>query len=132
MFPYLGEERGPDGLDVLDTSGLDQGLELVGLVTQSVSIPQPRAGPKRGVSYSDINTVIGEDEGGVGDSEFGVRHLEDGFVSGEINVSTSPLVSAVAGKNILRWFLRNRRFNHFNRKIGRRLKRRVREWLSEL
>lgn len=28
--PYLGEQRGPDGLD-FDTGGLDQGLQLVGL-----------------------------------------------------------------------------------------------------
>lgn len=30
---YLGEQRGPDGLD-FDTSGLDQGLQLVGLEVQ--------------------------------------------------------------------------------------------------
>jgi len=28
---YLGEELGPDGLDVLDVGGLEDGLELVGL-----------------------------------------------------------------------------------------------------
>jgi hypothetical protein len=28
---YLGEDGSPDGLDLLDLSGLDQGLELVGL-----------------------------------------------------------------------------------------------------
>ena len=28
---YLGEELGPDGLNILDASGLDEGLELVGL-----------------------------------------------------------------------------------------------------
>lgn len=28
---YLGEQRGPDGLDIGDTGSLDQGLELVGL-----------------------------------------------------------------------------------------------------
>lgn len=37
MNAYLGEQRGPDGLNVVDTSSLDQGVELVGLVTQSVS-----------------------------------------------------------------------------------------------
>jgi hypothetical protein len=28
---HLGEKGGPDGLDILDLCGLDQGLELVGL-----------------------------------------------------------------------------------------------------
>lgn len=28
---YLGEQGGPDGLDIGDTGSLDQGLELVGL-----------------------------------------------------------------------------------------------------
>jgi hypothetical protein len=28
---YLGEKGGPDGLDIFNTSSLDQGLELVGL-----------------------------------------------------------------------------------------------------
>lgn len=28
---YLGEELGPDGLNILDASGLDESLELVGL-----------------------------------------------------------------------------------------------------
>lgn len=28
---YLGEQGGPDGLDLLDLGSLDQGLELVGL-----------------------------------------------------------------------------------------------------
>lgn len=28
---YLGEDGGPDGLNLLDLSGLDEGLELVGL-----------------------------------------------------------------------------------------------------
>jgi hypothetical protein len=37
VYAYLGEQRGPDGLNVVDTSSLDQGEELVGLVTQSVS-----------------------------------------------------------------------------------------------
>jgi len=28
---YLGEDGGPDGLNLLDLGGLDEGLELVGL-----------------------------------------------------------------------------------------------------
>lgn len=28
---YLGEQRGPDGLDTFDLSGTDQGLEFLGL-----------------------------------------------------------------------------------------------------
>lgn len=28
---YLGEKLGPDGLNILDAGGLDEGLELVGL-----------------------------------------------------------------------------------------------------
>lgn len=28
---YLGEERGPDGLDVGNIGGLDEGVDLVGL-----------------------------------------------------------------------------------------------------
>jgi hypothetical protein len=28
---YLGEQGGPDGLDISDLGSLDQGLELVGL-----------------------------------------------------------------------------------------------------
>ena len=28
---YLGEEGSPDGLDILDLGGLDEGLDLVGL-----------------------------------------------------------------------------------------------------
>jgi hypothetical protein len=46
-----------------------------------------------GCSYSDINTVISEDEGGVGDSKFGVRHLEDGLFCKVITSSVSPLNS---------------------------------------
>jgi hypothetical protein len=30
-------------------------------------------------SYGDVHVVIGEDERGVGDGEFGVRHLVDGL-----------------------------------------------------
>jgi len=51
----LGEDGGPDGLDISDLSGGDEGLELVG---------------------GDLNAIIGEDQGRVGLSELGVRHCE--------------------------------------------------------
>ena len=31
VYAHLGEQGRPDGLDLLDLCGLDQGLELVGL-----------------------------------------------------------------------------------------------------
>lgn len=31
VLSYLGEQRGPDGLNVGNVGSLDQGLELVGL-----------------------------------------------------------------------------------------------------
>jgi hypothetical protein len=50
---HLGEEGGPDGLD-LDLGSRDQGSDLVG---------------------GDLDVVIGEDEGGVGGSELGGCHF---------------------------------------------------------
>ncbi len=38
-FAYLGEKLRPDGLDIDNLGGLDQGLELVGLCNQRISIP---------------------------------------------------------------------------------------------
>ena len=68
---HLGEKGCPDGLDFLDLCGLDERLELVGLVksvTVLASAPQN--------SYSDIDTVIGEDESGVGGGKLGGRHCD--------------------------------------------------------
>jgi len=48
---YLGEERGPDWLDIINASSLDQGQELVGLVKVSPSNIQD------GMSQ-EIRTVI--------------------------------------------------------------------------
>jgi hypothetical protein len=92
MNAYLGEQRGPDGLNVVDTSSLDQGVELVGLVTQSVShtFNNPAQVSRADIPYGDIDTIIGEDEGGVGDSKFGVRHLEIGlFYSATVSAAFS-------------------------------------------
>jgi len=50
----LGEERSPDGLNVGDLGSGDERLELVG---------------------GDLDTVIREDEGGVGGSELGGGHF---------------------------------------------------------
>jgi hypothetical protein len=66
---HLGEESCPDGLDVLDLCGLDQRLELVGLVKLAFF---PAIAHKN--SYGDVDTVIGEDESGVGGCELGSRH----------------------------------------------------------
>jgi hypothetical protein len=52
---HLGEKGSPDGLDVLDLCGSDERLELVG---------------------SDLDTVISEDESGVGGGELGGRHCD--------------------------------------------------------
>ena len=68
---HLGEKGGPDGLDLLDLCGLDQGLELVGLVR---SVTVSATAPRR--PYSDVDTVIGEDESGVGGCELGGRHCD--------------------------------------------------------
>jgi hypothetical protein len=68
----LGEKGCPDGLDLLELCGLDEGLELVGLSKLAIvrGIFAGRA------SYSDVDTVIGEDEGGVGSCKLGGRHCD--------------------------------------------------------
>lgn len=73
---YLGEKRSPDGLNFLDTRGLDQGLELVGLYPPLIPVHPFNRGLMR-ETYGDIDVVIREDESGVGDSEFGGRHFVD-------------------------------------------------------
>jgi len=86
---YLGEQRGPDGLNLLDLGSLDQGLELVGLLKQLLlvtfgSISNFRISHffRGGVTgwwaatHSDLDTIIGEDEGRVGRSELGGRHCD--------------------------------------------------------
>jgi hypothetical protein len=39
VYAHLGEQGGPDGLDLLDLCGLDEGLELVGLFKLAM-VPQ--------------------------------------------------------------------------------------------
>ena len=69
---HLGEQSCPYGLDFFDLCGLDDGLELVGLVKLASHLPQL---PQRR-AYSDVDAVIGEDEGGVGGCELGSRHCD--------------------------------------------------------
>lgn len=70
---HLGEKGCPDGLNLLDLCGLDQGLELVGLGELAHCAHSHVPGGK---SYSDVDTVIGEDEGCVGGGELGDRHCD--------------------------------------------------------
>lgn len=88
---YLGEDGGPDGLN-LDVGGLDQSLELVGLrvgraqwSANHVEAQNARcdAGRRKrqivgggGKTYSDINAIVGEDQRRVGRSELGSRHCD--------------------------------------------------------
>ena len=97
----LGEQRGPDGLNVGNLGGRDERLELVGLFAKIVSMLYHAAdndvghhaqafssschiifsphyfsaciahGAGDGETYSDLETLIGEDEGGVGGGELG-------------------------------------------------------------
>jgi len=46
-------------------------------VTYPAIISTNPQGPVGGVSYSDLDTVIGEDQSRVGGCELGVRHCED-------------------------------------------------------
>ena len=46
---YLGEEGGPDGLNVRDLGGSDEGLELLGLVVITKIISAIVLGVKGGV-----------------------------------------------------------------------------------
>lgn len=82
---YLGEQGSPDGLNILDLRGLDEGLELVGLVN-IMSLANclwfcksrglPRDVVEAAGTHSDLNAFIGEDERRVGRSKFGVRHCD--------------------------------------------------------
>jgi hypothetical protein len=73
VYAHLGEQGRPDGLDLLDLCGLDERLELVGLFKLAM-VPQLQL--HLGKSYSDVDTVIGEDESGVGGCELGGRHCD--------------------------------------------------------
>ena len=74
--PYLGEEGSPDWLNIINTGGLDEGVQLVGLPRVS-PIPMPSSKvSQEGKAYGDIDTVIGEDEGGVRGCKLSVRHFE--------------------------------------------------------
>ena len=70
---HLGEQGRPDGLDILDLCGLDEGLELVGLFKLAI-VPIAAIASRK--SYSDVDTVIGEDESGVRGGELGGRHCD--------------------------------------------------------
>jgi hypothetical protein len=99
----LGEEREPDGLDVGDLGSGDDGGELVGLFGGSVSVLSSLSlslSPRESSAllavldngrmsslgyvfidiwiwtYGDLQTVIREDEGGVGSGELGGGHFE--------------------------------------------------------
>lgn len=74
----LREEGSPDGLDIGDTSGLDQAVKLVGLYycgqfpfRNPVSFPACFAM----CAYRDLNAFVGKDKGGVGRGELGGRHF---------------------------------------------------------
>lgn len=133
---YLGEQRGPDGLDVGDLSSLDQGLELVGLYRENPvsaalvvfgAVPGLRArGTARrggffrrnpcaansGCAYSDLNTVIGEDERRVRRSQLGGRHCECGLwigpAGGMVRCWMASLLDASWALEIQRHFLLGR------------------------
>ena len=66
----LGEQRCPYGLNLFDAGGLDEGLELFGLGTTLALVAQSQWANL----YSDVDTVIGEDEGRVRGGKFGGRH----------------------------------------------------------
>jgi len=73
----LGEELGPDGLDVGDFGGGDEGLELVGLddhMCSLVSLFFEVCAKVEVMPYGDIDTIIREDEGRVGGCELGGGH----------------------------------------------------------
>jgi len=77
---YLGEKSAPDWLDIRDLGGGDESLELLGLYRAEKSVYQflpdlQRVG-SRSNTYGDLDTVIGQDEGGVGGSELGGRHCD--------------------------------------------------------
>jgi hypothetical protein len=71
-FSYLGEKRGPDGLDVFDLGSLEDGLHLVGLgrmvLASGSSISVCRE------AHGDLDLIIREDKSRVGAREFSVRH----------------------------------------------------------
>lgn len=71
LCAHLGEQRCPYGLDIFDLGGLDDGLELVGLGELALVAQLRRGGP-----YGNVDTVIREDEGGVGGGKFGVGHFD--------------------------------------------------------
>jgi hypothetical protein len=71
MCAHLGEQCCPYGLDIFDLGGLDEGLELVGLGELALIAQWRRGGP-----YGNVDTVIREDEGGVGGGKFGVGHFD--------------------------------------------------------
>ena len=69
----LGEEGGPDVLD-LNARGLDHGRQLVGLKWREGNLAH-FAATRRHRIYSDLKTLVVEDEGGVDDGELAnVRH----------------------------------------------------------
>lgn len=95
----LGEEGGPDGLDVRDLGGRDERLKLVGLQGEAISISKsPIVHPFGSVgAYGDLDTIISQDEGGVGSCELGGRHCD--FMSwwvGVVEGNEMPTTLAVS------------------------------------
>jgi hypothetical protein len=72
----LGEELAPDRLDVGDFGSIDEGFELVGLGVANVLVSLRLIKVWSVYAYSDFDTVIGEDEGGVGGSKFWSGHFD--------------------------------------------------------
>jgi hypothetical protein len=67
---YLGKESCPYGL-YFDLCGFDEGVDLVGLEDVSMTA---HIEDSTGMSHSDIDAIIGEDEGSVRNGKLGFRH----------------------------------------------------------
>lgn len=83
-FQGLCKEGGPDRFDVRDTGGLDEVVQFIGLWSEStISVQASKLVFNRsstiagGLSYSDLDAIVGKDESRVSAGKFGVRHFGD-------------------------------------------------------
>lgn len=123
MLSHLGEDGGPDRLNVWDVGCLDQRLKLVGLpntVSKISYIPtyasSKQEGPQWKIcasnrhenacrsrlrqvgTYGDLNAIIGENQRRIGRSEFSGRHFEKRVsmkANGEVVANTNDGCSAI-------------------------------------